>query len=118
MREKICVSERRMKILELLRINRQMTRNDLANEFNVSLVTIWRDILFLSRIAPISTKPGNQGGIRMETEYKKYSLYLSDDEEQYLYSLMDEANKEEKDTIQRIIIKFSKNGTFKNQNTK
>lgn len=116
MRDKLCVCERRIKILELLRANRKMTRKNLANELNVSTRTITRDILYLSRIAPISMLDGVHGGIYMEFEYKQYSLYLSDEEETCLYSVMDETNQERKEVIRGIILKFTRNTAFKTQN--
>lgn len=62
MRDKLCVSERRTKILEFLVKKKQSTRCELATEFNVSTDTIDRDIVYLSGIAPVYTKQGNQGG--------------------------------------------------------
>lgn len=89
-----------------------MTTKDLAQEFNVSRRTIFRDIIHLSCIAPIYTQLGYGGGIFMETEYKRYSLYLTDDEEGFLYSLM---SNDEKKIINRIITKFTKNTAFNNK---
>lgn len=63
MRDKLCVSERRTKILEFLVQKKQSTRCELATEFNVSTDTIDRDIVYLSGIAPVYTKQGNQGGV-------------------------------------------------------
>ena len=48
MRDKLCVSERRTKILEFLVKKKQSTRCELATEFNVSTDTIDRDIVYLS----------------------------------------------------------------------
>lgn len=115
MKDKLCVSERRMRILDLLRVNAQMTRLDLANEFNVSIDTIARDIIFLSRIAPIITKRGNNGGIYIESEYRQYSLYLTDIEEDCLRALLDIVDEHKKHIIRGIIIKFTRNTKFANQ---
>ncbi|MCI8404299.1 MAG: HTH domain-containing protein [Eubacterium sp.] len=115
MSERLCVSERRIRILNLLRINRQMTRCDLAHEFNVSTRTISRDILYLSHIAPITIKDGNGGGVYLKTDFRQYSLYLTDKEEDCLYAIMDNLNAEYKDTVKCIIAKFTKNTAFTNQ---
>ncbi|MCI8520979.1 MAG: HTH domain-containing protein, partial [Clostridia bacterium] len=56
MKDKLCVSDRRRKMLDLLRVNRQLLKRDLADMFNVSVRTISRDILYLSSIAPITIK--------------------------------------------------------------
>ncbi len=117
MREKLCVTERRIKILDLLSINKQMTRCDLANEFNVSPRTISRDILYLSHIAPITVKDGNGGGVYLESDFRQYSRYLTDKEENCLYTVMDDLNDDNRDTIKGIIVKFTKNTAFTNQST-
>ena len=69
MNDKLCVSERRIKILQILLLNKKTTRQKLSDEFQVSINTIVRDIEFISRIATIYTKQGNGGGI--------YILYVS-----------------------------------------
>ena len=117
MRERLCVTERRMKILNLLRANKQMTRCDLAKEFDVSTRTITRDILYLSHIAPITIKDGNGGGVYLKSDFRQYSLYLTDKEENCLYAVMDNLDDDSKDTIKGIIVKFTKNTAFTNQST-
>ncbi|MCI8404292.1 MAG: DeoR family transcriptional regulator [Clostridia bacterium] len=118
MSDKLCVCDRRMKILDLLRVHRQMTRCDLAREFNVTIRTITRDILYLSHIAPITVKHGCKGGICLETEFRQYSLYLTEKEECCLYSLLDNLDEERKSTVESIIVKFTKNMAYENQNIK
>ena len=83
MRDKLCVSERRTKILEFLVQKKQSTRCELATEFNVSTDTIDRDIVYLSGIAPVYTKQGNQGGVYILPEYRSYKNYLTDEEEEH-----------------------------------
>ena len=58
-KDKLCISERRIKILDKLAYIRKATCCELAIEFGVSIKTINRDIDFLSRFAPIYTKKGN-----------------------------------------------------------
>ncbi len=60
----------------------------MATEFNVSTDTIDRDIVYLSGIAPVYTKQGNQGGIYILPEYRSYKNYLTDEEEECLYALI------------------------------
>jgi len=62
-----------------------VTRLEFAEEFNVSLATINRDIYILGGIAPIYTKQGNGGGIYILPEYRSYKNYLTDAEENFLY---------------------------------
>ena len=96
MNDKLCVSERRTKILEYLSLEKQSTRCELASRFDVSLDTIDRDVMFLSSVAPIYTKQGNGGGIYILPEYRSYKNYLTDAEENFLYSLMALVSNEEK----------------------
>ena len=121
MNDKLCVSERRTKILEYLSLEKQSTRCELASRFDVSLDTIDRDVMFLSSVAPIYTKQGNGGGIYILPEYRSYKNYLTDAEENFLYSLMPLVSNEEKRILCAIITKFTKNpmhehSSFQNQN--
>ena len=109
MRDKLCVSERRTKILEFLVQKKQSTRCELATEFNVSTDTIDRDIVYLSGIAPVYTKQGNQGGIYILPEYRSYKNYLTDEEEECLYALIKKSANDERRIICGIITKFTKN---------
>ena len=106
MRDKLCVSERRTKILEFIVQKKQSTRCELATEFNVSTDTIDRDIVYLSGIAPVYTKQGNQGGVYILPEYRSY---LTDEEEECLYSLIKKSANDERRIICGIITKFTKN---------
>ena len=108
MRDKLCVSERRDKILHFLICRKQTTRTELASEFDVSLDTIDRDILFLSGTAPVYTKQGNQGGVYILPEYRSYKNYLSDKEERCLYEVMKVADTKNRRIICEIITKFTR----------
>ncbi len=109
MNEKLCVSERRSKILEYLTLIKHTTRIELAEKFDVSLDAIDRDLTHLSSIAPIYTKQGNGGGIYILPEYRSYKNYLSEAEETFLYNLMQRVEIEEKRILCGIITKFTKN---------
>lgn len=71
MTERMCAAERRSRILNILVVKKQTTRSFLSEEFNVLLDTISRDIVYLSRRAPIYTKQRNNGGIFILPEYIK-----------------------------------------------
>lgn len=107
MKGKLCVSERRTRILEYLILKKQTTRPELSIKFNVSLDTIDRDIIYLSSVAPIYTKQGNQGGVYILPEHRSYKNYLTRHEEECLYNLMDRANNDERKTLCHIITKFT-----------
>lgn len=55
--------ERRFALISKLFAKEQETTENLANELNVSIRTVQRDIEYLSYIYPISTKPGKYGGV-------------------------------------------------------
>ena len=121
MDDKLCLAERRIRILNLLMLHKQATIRELKEEFQVSKNTIVRDIEFISSIAPIYTKQGNGGGIYILPEYRSYKNYLTDAEENFLYSLMPLVSNEEKRILCAIIAKFTKNpmhehSSFQNQN--
>lgn len=109
MLDKFCVAERRIRILNFLMLQKQTTIRELKEEFQVSKNTIVRDIEFISCIAPIYTKQGNGGGIYILPEYRSYKNYLTDDEENFLYSLISKISNEDKRILCGIITKFTKN---------
>jgi len=120
MKEKFCAFECRTKMLFYISQAKFVTGLELAEEFNVSLATINRDIFILGGIAPIYTKQGNGGGIYILPEYRSYKNYVTDTEENFLYSLMPFVSNEEKRILCAIITKFTKNpmhehSSFQNQ---
>lgn len=113
--DKLCVSERRTRILEYLCLQKKATRFELALKFNVSADTIERDIKYLSSIAPIYTESGKGGGIRIRDTYQRPKSYLTDIEENFLYNLMRIVRNEERRIVFGIIIKFTKNPIRENE---
>lgn len=107
--EKLCVSERRTKILEYLSLQKKSTRFELASRFSVSTDTIERDVKYLSSIAPIYTVNGKGGGIYISSDYQCPKSYLTEAEEKFLYGLMLILSDEDKRIIGGIIIKFTRN---------
>ena len=115
MKDKLCVTDRRLQMLEYLATNKFATRTQLAELFNVSKDTIDRDIVYLSSYAPISTKQGNGGGIIISPNYRYYINYLTHAEEELLYKLMQYIENEEKRILCGIITKFTKNSVKEQQ---
>lgn len=109
MTDKLYITERRTRILEFLTLHKQTTRQELAENFGVSINTIVRDIELISGFAPIYTKQGKGGGIYILPEYRSYKNYLTDAEEEVLYRLMQFVGNEDKRTLCGIITKFTKN---------
>ena len=119
--DKLNTAERRERILEYLLLRKQTTRNELSELFGVCVNTIVNDLYAINRFAPIYTQRGNGGGIYILPEYRSYKNYLTDAEENFLYSLMPLVSNEEKRILCSIIIKFTKNpmhehSSFQNQN--
>ena len=108
MNDKLCVSERRTRIVEFLSQVKSTTRIELATRFEVSVETINRDIMYISKIAPIYTKQGNGGGVYILPEYKSYKNYLTETEEKLLCCLIEKVSKEERRLLCEIIIKFAR----------
>ena len=61
--------ERRMEILAILLNQKMISRLELARHFSASKDAISRDIIALSRYAPICSKMGRYGGIYILDEY-------------------------------------------------
>ena len=102
-------TERRQLILESLSDRRADTLDNLAVEFNVSKMTIRRDIEILSCSAPIFTTAGRYGGgIRVADGWYVGRRYLRDDQEQLLCKLMDGLQPEDQKTMQAILTAFAK----------
>lgn len=109
MKDKLTTFERRIEMLFLITNCRKTTITELSYYFNVSKVTVFRDIEFLSRYAPIYTKQGMYGGIYVFDEYrKKLLLPLSDDEEKLLKKLSANLDGKELHLLNTIISKYSK----------
>ncbi len=109
MRDKLRAIERKIEILKTLTVKKQSTCRALAEEFNVSVATIIRDITDISKLAPIYTKRGNQGGIYILPEYRSYRNYLTEEQERCLYELMEVANKNQQCILCDIIFCFTLN---------
>lgn len=107
MAERMCVAERRSRILDILVVKKQTTRSFLSEEFNVSLDTISRDIVYLSRRVPIYTKQGNNGGIFILPEYINHRLYFTKKEENCIRLLMIEADRETYEILNGMLSRFT-----------
>lgn len=88
MNELFSTFERRMEIRAILLNQKMISRLELARLFSVSNDAINRDVIALSRYAPICSKMGRYGGIYILDEYNAKKAYLSRDEEYLLENLL------------------------------
>ena len=107
MADRMCVAERRSRILDIVFVKKRTTRSFLSEEFNVSLDTISRDIVYLSRRVPIYTKQGNNGGIFILPEYINHRLYFTKKEENCIRLLMIEADRETYEILNGMLSRFT-----------
>lgn len=73
-------AERREYIVRLVYRKRKITIVELAQIFDVSERTIQRDIVALTRLCPILTRTGRDGGVSMMNGYNPDRVYMSDKE--------------------------------------
>lgn len=109
MKVKLSAFERRIEMLFLFANCKKTTITELSCYFNVSKDTIFRDITFVSRYAPIYTKQGMFGGIYVIDEHRKNLLLpLSQDEEALLKKLSANLDGVELHYINNILYKYAK----------
>lgn len=107
------VNNRLFEIVYILLQKKKITATELANKFEVSPRTIYRDIEILSRAnIPIYTTRGKEGGIRLLEEYVLNKTLLSDEEQnQILFALQGMqkvVGQEEKDILEKLSNLFNK----------
>ena len=105
---KLSTFERRIEILLLLMKSEKVTLSELSKEYSVDKNTVYNDIAFLGRYAPIRTESGVNGGIFIRENYHCDSFrYLSSDEERVLTSIMNTLTPPDRNIVSNIINKFS-----------
>lgn len=102
-------SERRKAIIDLLCVRKFETRENLAFEFGVSVRTIDYDILALTTEYPIYTIQGNGGGIHIDSSFKSYKDYLSNEQSELLHRLLPTLKGKDAETMKSILKSFDYN---------
>ena len=107
------VNNRLFEIIYILMQKRKVTAKELAERFEVSNRTIYRDIEILSRAKiPIYAIKGKDGGIGLLDEYVLNKTILSEEEQnQILFALQGMTNvrgQDEKDILQKLSTLFNK----------
>lgn len=103
---KLSTFERRIEILFFIISSKKVTLSELSKRYSVHKNTVYNDITFLGRYAPIRVKSGVNGGIFLMEDYRVFR-YLSYDEERVLTEIIDTLEQPEKNIVSNIINKFS-----------
>ncbi len=106
MKSEYSLFDRRIEILYILMNREKVTRTELAQVFSVSTATIGRDIMGLSRVAPICTEQGKYGGAYIIKEYKRNKAYLTRDEENVINDVLLTLSGREKILLETVLYKF------------
>lgn len=107
------VNNRLFEIVYILIQKRKVTAKELANKFEVSTRTIYRDIEVLSRAnIPVYMEKGKQGGIGILDEYVLNKTILSEEEQnQILFALqgmLQVKGQEDKEILEKLSVLFNK----------
>ncbi len=107
------VNNRLFEIVYILMQKKKVTAKELADKFEVSTRTIYRDIEVLSRAnIPIYMAKGKDGGIGLLEEYVLNKTILSEEEQnQILFALqgmIQVRGQDEKDILEKLSILFNK----------
>lgn len=102
------LSERRQHLLEVLCLRRHDTYDNLAHEFNVSKMTIRRDITALTCSYPLETVRGRYGGgVRVRADYLPYRKTLNKKQVTLLIRLSAQLDGDDLATISSIIFQLA-----------
>lgn len=100
--------ERRQRLLEVLSMRRHDTYGNLAFEFNVSKMTIRRDIAYLSCSYPIETVHGGRySGVKVADWFRHDRKIFTSKETALLRKLCCQLEGEDFDTMNGILHRFS-----------
>ena len=100
--------ERRIEMLFLILNIRETTVPALADYYSISKATAYRDIVFLSRYAPIYTRNGMYGGVFLLKGYKSdLKLHLSTDEKELLERLAKTSTSADARLLRNILHKYA-----------
>lgn len=106
-------AERRQELLEVLCLRRHDTYDNLAREFNVSKMTIRRDVAVLMCSYPIETVHGGRHGcVRVIEGYylnhrSSVRKALNPKQTDLLRRLRDQLADDDRDTINSILVQFA-----------
>lgn len=101
-------TDRRQKLLEALCRRRHDTYDNLAREFNVSKMTIRRDVAELMCSYPIETvRSGHHGGVKVADGYHLHRKALTPKQVALLRKLGGQLEGDDLDTLNSILLQFA-----------
>lgn len=103
-------NERRRKIIEILNLRRHDTMRNLAQEFGVSRLTIYRDILILEEEYPVVHTYGRSGGIGLPDGYYLSKRYLSPRQAEAIRRNLEVVYSSDREIFQSILDDFAWSG--------
>lgn len=103
-------NERRRKIIEILNLRRHDTMQNLANEFGVSRLTIYRDLLILEEDYPFIRVSGRAGGVAFPDGYCANKQYLSPRQADAIRRNLEVVRPEDRAVFQSILDVFAMPG--------
>ena len=101
---------RRRKIIEILNLRRHDTMQNLAQEFGVSRLTIYRDFLILEEEYPLIHTHGRAGGIALPDGYYLSQRYLSCRQAEAIRRNLEVVSTEDRVIFQSILDDFAMPG--------
>lgn len=101
-------TQRLFEIVYILLRKKRVTARELAEHFEVSTRTIYRDLDALSMAGiPLYTNKGSNGGIFLMEDYTLSRSLLSDEEQQHLLSALQSYNIADREDISPLLNKLS-----------
>ena len=100
-------NERRRRIIEMLNLRRQDTMQNLANEFGVSRLTIYRDLLVLEESYPLRHIHGRAGGVALAKGYYLNTQHLTPIQAEAIRRNLDVVSPQDRAIFQSILNDFA-----------
>jgi predicted DNA-binding transcriptional regulator YafY len=101
-------TERRQEILYFISDRRKVTLQEIADEFNIGIATVKRDVQILMCSHPIDAVQGKGGGIRAMDGWYASKRYMTDKQEALLRQLLTGLQPEDQKTMEGILAAFAK----------
>lgn len=109
--------ERRAEIMRILATRRQETMPRLAAELNVTVRTIWSDIIVLTVDYPISTTRGIGGCVKLDGSYHPRKFIFSMEQQNVLMELLNKADDAQQNVLREMLTEYGSH-SIRNELTK